>query len=90
MHCSGLELLVKVEDFGIGIPQPEQEMLFNLFFRGSNVTEIPGTGIGLSIAKKFTEWLGGELHFESKQNGGSIFTLHLPNTCVHAQALTNV
>lgn len=71
-------LTVKVMDQGIGIPEDEQQNLFNLFFRARNVTNIEGTGLGLPIVKKYIELMNGEITFESKLEQGSTFTITLP------------
>ncbi len=71
-------LTVKVQDQGIGIPEDEQQNLFNLFFRARNVTNIEGTGLGLPIVKKYMELMHGKITFESKLQHGSTFTILLP------------
>jgi len=68
---------VKVLDFGIGIPAAEQKDLFNTFFRASNVENIQGTGLGLTIIKQFIELHGSEISVESSENIGSCFTFDL-------------
>ena len=49
--------VVEVEDTGLGIPQDEQQQLFERFFRSSRATQnaIPGTGLGLTITKAIVE-----------------------------------
>ncbi|MCF6333989.1 MAG: PAS domain-containing sensor histidine kinase, partial [Draconibacterium sp.] len=47
------QLVVKIKDEGVGIPQSEQKHLFARFFRGSNVLNIQGTGLGLNVVKKY-------------------------------------
>lgn len=71
-------LVVKIKDQGIGIPEDEQQNLFNLFFRARNVTNIEGTGLGLPIVKKYIELMHGKITFESKLEQGSTFTILLP------------
>ncbi|MDF9796511.1 signal transduction histidine kinase [Catalinimonas alkaloidigena] len=71
-------LTVKIKDQGIGIPEDEQQNLFNLFFRARNVTNIEGTGLGLPIVKKYIELMKGEITFDSKIEQGSTFTITLP------------
>jgi PAS domain S-box-containing protein len=72
------KLIIIVEDFGIGIPVEDQKNLFNEFFRAKNVENIQGTGIGLSIVKKYVELLNGNISFTSKPKEGTIFTIELP------------
>ena len=68
---------ILVRDYGIGIPQADQKYLFNSFFRGNNVGNIKGTGIGLSLVKAIVEFLEGEIIVESSLQKGSCFTVNL-------------
>ena len=69
------QLLVTVKDNGIGIPQEEQVNLFEPFFRANNTGNIPGTGLGLNIVKRYVELMGGRLEYWSEVNQGAIFKL---------------
>lgn len=69
------ELLVTVKDNGIGIPEEEQQRLFEPFFRANNTGNIPGTGLGLNIVKRYVELMGGRLEYWSKLNKGAIFRM---------------
>ncbi|GAB2187766.1 sensor histidine kinase [Roseibium sp. LAB1] len=71
-------IFISVHDRGVGIPHEEQDRVFSRFFRGHGTTDIPGTGIGLSISSQVARLLGGELSFESQAGIGSTFTLKLP------------
>ena len=73
-------LTVSVQDFGIGIPQAEQERIFEQFYRvqGSQEQAAPGLGIGLAIAQQIIEHYGGRLWVESVEGQGSIFSFSLP------------
>jgi signal transduction histidine kinase len=73
------QIVFAVEDRGIGIPEDEQANLFGRFFRASTAREIPGTGVGLSIASQLARLLGGELEFVSRAGIGSTFVLKLPH-----------
>ena len=70
---------INIKDEGIGIPANEQEHLFERFFRARNAENIQGTGIGLHIVKQYTELMGGEVSFKSKENKGTTFTMRFPN-----------
>ncbi len=70
---------ISVADQGIGIPEQEQTHLFTRFFRASNVENIKGTGLGLNIVSQYTDILGGEISFKSRENQGTTFTLAFPN-----------
>jgi PAS domain S-box-containing protein len=62
-----------IRDYGMGIPESDQQHLFDRFFRASNAINIQGTGLGLNIIKKYLDMLDGEIHFESKENVGTSF-----------------
>ena len=67
------------KDDGIGISQEDIKVLFEPFYRGSNVNEIPGTGLGLVVLQKAVELHNGKIEIESELGKGSIFTIILPN-----------
>jgi PAS domain S-box-containing protein len=71
---------IRIQDYGIGIPENEQNQLFERFFRAKNATNIQGTGLGLSIVKKYVQLLHGNITFTSTSEKGSTFILNLPNT----------
>jgi PAS domain S-box-containing protein len=68
----------QVQDQGIGIPEADQAQLFEPFHRGRNVSNIPGTGLGLNIVKQFVELQGGHITVESQVGVGTTFTVILP------------
>lgn len=72
------EVLVRVADHGVGIPEDERNMLFTPFYRTSRTRDVPGTGLGLHISRRLAERHGGHLTLESSSNAGSVFTLALP------------
>lgn len=72
------ELRITIRDYGIGIPQEEQEHLFTRFFRAHNVENIQGTGLGLNIVKRYLDLLEGHIAFESKEGKGSTFFITIP------------
>ncbi len=77
------DIVVEVEDTGIGVPAEDLPKLFADFYRGSNV-ETKGTGLGLSISKRIIEAHGGKIWAESpcrESNKGSRFTFTLPKNC---------
>ena len=67
----GDRLILAIEDCGIGIPQKDKNRIFEPFHRGKNVSNIPGTGLGLHIVKKFVKILGGEIKLTSQENKGT-------------------
>lgn len=76
----GVNILIFVEDTGIGIPEDKREIIFEDFYRIKNekTKNIPGTGLGLSICKKIITELCGQIAVSSNENGGSTFTVILP------------
>lgn len=70
---------LKVEDNGIGIAEEDRAHLFERFFRGRNVSNIQGTGLGLNIVSRYIEILGGTISVESRLSKGTIFTVTIPN-----------
>jgi PAS domain S-box-containing protein len=70
--------LITIKDNGIGIPEAELPMAFESFFRSTNVDNIPGTGLGMSIIKLFVEMNGGTVNIESKINKGTSLIITLP------------
>ncbi len=69
------ELIVCVKDNGIGIPASEINNLFEPFFRAHNTGDIPGTGLGLNIVKRYVGLMNGTCTCESEQNNGTTFKL---------------
>lgn len=71
---------IAIKDMGIGIPEDEQERLFDRFFRASNAIKIDttGTGLGLFICKNIIDAHRGKIFFESKKDKGSTFGFELP------------
>jgi signal transduction histidine kinase len=68
-------LLIAIEDDGIGIPPADIPYLFQPFYRGSNVDNIEGTGLGLHIVKNFVTANNGKIFVTSEQDKGTTFTL---------------
>jgi len=74
----GQDVIFEIQDHGCGIPEADQKRLFQAFHRGSNVRQIPGTGLGLLIVQRCVELHGGEIQFQSIEGQGTTFTLKLP------------
>lgn len=82
-------LIIKVEDSGIGIPKEKQVVIWQEFRQASEGfnRSFEGTGLGLTIAKKYVELLGGKISLVSEENKGSVFTISLPIDNVDVQEL---
>jgi signal transduction histidine kinase len=68
---------LSVSDTGIGISKEDQNHLFDRFFRGTNVTNIQGTGLGLHIVQRYAELMDGQISVESGLNEGTTFTVKI-------------
>jgi len=73
VHANNVELIFR--DSGMGISDEDQQHLFERFFRGTNVTNIQGTGLGLHIVAKYAELMNGTVACQSKINIGTTFTV---------------
>lgn len=71
-------LNVSVSDQGIGISEEDQKHLFERFFRGKNVTNIEGTGLGLNIVTKYLELMEGTIGCKSELDKGTTFSIFIP------------
>ena len=72
-HVTNTEIKITVKDRGVGISKDDQEHLFERFFRGTNVTNIQGTGLGLHIVSKYIELMDGQISFVSELEKGTEF-----------------
>jgi two-component system, OmpR family, sensor histidine kinase KdpD len=74
----GGRVVVRVTDRGPGIPDSEQERVFEAFYRGSDSHRGPGSGLGLAIAKGFVEANGGTIAVESLPGQGTSLVVTFP------------
>jgi signal transduction histidine kinase len=84
-QADGDDVVVTVEDTGVGVPPDEQERVFEKFRQAGRSTltrEHEGTGLGLSIVRELCGLLGGEVTLKSELGRGSTFTVRLPRTLV--------
>ena len=75
-HPTGSEMVLQVQDNGLGLSEMQQRELFQLFRRLH--THVPGSGVGLYMVKKMVDNTGGTLTVQSQPGLGSTFTVTLP------------
>jgi len=71
------EAVVRVVDTGEGIPSAEHDRIFDRFYRVSPARDVPGSGLGLALARQIAVAHGGSIELESEIGHGSIFTVRL-------------
>jgi signal transduction histidine kinase len=69
---------ITVTDQGIGIPEADQEHIFERFYRASNTKSVEGSGMGLAVAKILVESMGGTISVSSQIGSGTVFQLSFP------------
>jgi signal transduction histidine kinase len=74
----GEEAVVSVRDTGVGIAASDQERIFEAFQRGDRRASVEGTGLGLTLSKRFVELHGGRMWLESAVGAGSTFGFAIP------------
>jgi signal transduction histidine kinase len=89
--CPEGDVVLTVQDMGIGIPLEDQPYLFEPFHRASNVGTVPGTGLGLTLVKKCLDLHGGQIQVNSTPGEGTTVTLRLHSSpsCAIAEQLPN-
>jgi signal transduction histidine kinase len=70
--------MIEVNDTGSGIAPDEVDRVFERFYRGSGSLQKAGFGLGLSIAKRMVDVMGGEIGVDSEVGVGSTFWVRLP------------
>ncbi len=80
LSASDTQVILTVEDTGPGIPESEQEKIFDRFFRteAQRSSERGGSGLGLAITRSIIEAHGGEISVRSARPRGTIFEIRLP------------
>jgi signal transduction histidine kinase len=72
------ELILKISDTGIGIPEDEADLIFNPFYRASNARRVPGYGLGMAIVSSLTDYLDGKIYFSSVVRQGTEIKIIIP------------
>ncbi len=78
MHLEGDNIVIRIRDYGPGIPEDELPLVKKKFYKGSSKAR--GTGIGLAVCDEIVEMHGGSLSLENAQGGGTLVTVRLPAT----------
>ena len=71
------EVVVRIRDFGPGIPEDEIPLVKKKFYKGSS--SVRGTGIGLAVCDEIVQMHGGTLTLENAEGGGTLVTVRLPS-----------
>ncbi len=66
-----------VRDHGAGIPEQERKRIFDVLYRGARTKHLPGSGVGLTLARKIARLYGGDVRVEETPGGGATFCLEL-------------
>ncbi|MDO5377776.1 MAG: ATP-binding protein [Clostridia bacterium] len=82
----GEEILLRVQDDGIGISAEDLPHIFDRFFRADAARDRSGTGLGLSIAQWIVQIHGGSIAVESTPGEGTLFSIRWPNPAEKAEA----
>ena len=77
-YVDAKQIAIEIQDQGIGIPEKDINRLFERYSRGSNVSGIVGSGIGLYVVKTIVELHSGDITVISKEGHGSRFVVRLP------------
>ena len=76
--CAAGQLVLTVQDQGVGISPEDQEHLFERFFRARNVTNVPGTGLGLYIVANYLQLMHGTISLQSELGVGTTINITIP------------
>lgn len=79
------ELVISIEDSGVGIPKEAQKRVFEAFVQkeGQLYSQFGGTGLGLAISQRIIKMMKGFIELESEEGKGSKFIIHIPEVKVH-------
>ena len=76
---------IDISDDGPGIPEDERGRIFERYFRGRSSSGNVGSGLGLALARRLVETLGGTLRLDTESRQGATFRIWLPGKPVIAE-----
>ena len=76
-HSKGQDVIIRVTDNGIGIPDEDKEKVFDSFYRAHNKSQYTGSGIGLSTVMRIIEKHNGEISIESSDHQGTTVVMSI-------------
>ena len=76
LTCEDENVVIRIRDFGPGIPEDELPLVKHKFYKGSSKAR--GTGIGLAVCDEIVQMHGGILTLENAEGGGTLVTVRLP------------
>lgn len=88
LTCEPEATVFQVKDEGIGVPLEDRQKIYEPFYRGQNVENIVGSGLGLAVVKKCLELHQGEITVESQVGVGTTFTVRIPDKTYVKQLTT--
>lgn len=74
----GSDIVIEVADTGAGIPEQEIDLVWEELYRGEQARGVPGSGLGLPLARAIIEKHGGTVELRSRPEQGTVFSVHLP------------
>lgn len=83
---SATEGVVRVRDFGVGIPDGEKQKIFGRFYRTDKSRPLEGFGLGLAIVKKICDRENWNVSIEDPEGGGAEFVIRLSNSVINRKA----
>jgi PAS domain S-box-containing protein len=84
------DLIIEVEDTGIGISEEKQDTIFDPFVQEQTYKQFGGTGLGLAICRRLAGLMGGTITLKSEPEKGSVFTVRFPSvTCLQKYGALN-
>ena len=88
LACDNNKIVMKMEDNGLGIDNEYKSKIFQMFFRGSEISQ--GNGLGLYLVKKAIDKLGGKIEVDSEEGKFTSFSISLPRQKAHSKVPAHI